>query len=115
MALDDMNDFLSNVTGYHKAIEEEFEIAVNSEDPLQVRKLMEKKLATAIPGFVAELIKLAHFAENDNTRISAIKYGMQLYFKDSVADADPLTAMLDSLTDNSKKSEAIKTDTSSSD
>lgn len=98
----EFNEFISKVAGYHKAIEEEYEVAAKSDDTQEVRTLIDKKIATALPGFVDELIKIVTFSDSDNARLSGIKFAFNWYFKESSPENDPFTAMLNKLTKNDK-------------
>ena len=80
MAANEFEHFISKVDGYHKAIEEEFEILSATEGTEDVRKLIDKKIAAALPRFVDELITIAHAGDTDNAKLNAIKFAFNWYF-----------------------------------
>lgn len=102
MAEENFDEFITKVAGFHKAIEEEFEIA-SSDDSADVRKLVDKKIAMALPGFVDTLINIAQFGETDNAKLNAIKFAFNYYFKDSGSVDDPFTKMLGDLMKDANK------------
>ena len=95
----EFDSFLSKVEGYHKAFEEEYRILTETDnDPSEVRKLIDKKIAAALPGFVDQLILIAQMGDTDNAKLSAIKFAFNWYFKESTSTEDPFTKMLSDLT-----------------
>src|ERR1051325_5766667 len=93
-----LDHFLSKVEGYQKAIEEEYAVLSSSDSAEDVRKLIDKKIASALPGFVDQLILIAQAGDSDNARLSAIKFAFNWYFKESSGTDDPFTKMLNDLT-----------------
>jgi hypothetical protein len=104
----DFDSFISKVQGYHKAFKEEYEV-ISSENPDDIRKLIDQKMAAALPGFVDQLILIAQMGDTDNAKLSAIKFAFNWYFKESVGGEDPFTKMLNELTKNDVKTEEKST------
>ena len=76
MPNDDFESFLNKVDGYEEALKQEYEVAstADEEDQLNtVRKLIEKKIAVALPGFVDDLILIARAGDTDSSRLKAIR------------------------------------------
>ena len=101
MPNDDFESFLNKVDGYEEALKQEYEVAstADEEDQLNtVRKLIEKKIAVALPGFVDDLILIARAGDTDSSRLKAISFAFNWYFKESTSADDPFSRLLTELT-----------------
>jgi hypothetical protein len=101
--MSDFESFLTKVEGYHKAIEQEYEVSLAEGDPTEVRKVIDKKIAAALPGFVDQLVLIATMGDTDNAKLNAIKFAFNWYFNDSTSTEDPFTKMLTDLTSNTQE------------
>lgn len=101
--MDEYSSFINNLGKYEKSLQEEYEVATNSEDPLTVRKLIDQKIAAALPGFVDDLILIARTGDTDSSRLKAIQFAFNWYFSSDQGHSDPFTKLLNELTDNDNK------------
>jgi len=107
---DEFESFIGNLQGYEKSLQEEYEIAKNAQDTESVRKVIEKKIAQALPGFVDDLILIARTGDTDSSRLKAIQFAFQWYFKESAGEEDPFSKLLGELTKNDSKPEPTPTE-----
>lgn len=103
--MDEYSSFINNLGKYEKSLQEEYEVATNSEDPATVRKLIDQKIAAALPGFVDDLILIARTGDTDSSRLKAIQFAFNWYFKESSNTTDPFSKLLNELTNNDNKDE----------
>jgi hypothetical protein len=97
---DDFGGFINNLQGYEKSLQEEYEIAQANQDLETIRTLIENKIAKALPGFVDDLILIARTGDTDSSRLKAIQFAFNWYFKESTSADDPFSALLTQLTSN---------------
>lgn len=100
---DPFADFITKVQDHHKAIEEEFEVAQDADDPTKVKEIFRKKLATSLLKLLDDLLFIAHLSKSDPARLNAIKYAFQLYFDGTIGEDDPFSKLLNELTENEAK------------
>jgi hypothetical protein len=103
--MDEYQSFISNLGKYEESLQQEYEIATNAEDTTQVRKLIEQKIAQALPGFVDDLILIAKIGDTDSARLKAIQFAFNWYFANNTSAADPFSVLLGELTKNDKRSQ----------
>jgi hypothetical protein len=100
---DEFGSFINNLGEYEKSLQEEYEVAVESDSPENVHKLIEKKIAKALPGFVDDLILIAQMGDTDSSRLKAIQFAFNWYFNNSTEAGDPFSKLLNELTNNDPK------------
>lgn len=95
---DDPDEYLKSLQGWHKAVEEEFEIAKASGDPEKVREVAKKVIGDRIPDFARNLVDIADHGASDTSRLNAIKFAFEFYFgKDASATEPEFEKMLKEL------------------
>jgi hypothetical protein len=97
---DEFGSFINNLGDFEKALQEEYELAIGAEDTISVRKIIETKIAKALPGLVDDLLLIARLGDNDNAKLKAIKFAFDWYFQNNTEAQDPFTALLNQLTEN---------------
>ena len=95
---DDFESFIGKVGGYEDALRQEHEVIEADGDIDTIRKLIEKKIACALPGFVDDLILIARTGDTDSSRLKAISFAFNWYFKESTSADDPFSRLLTELT-----------------
>ena len=95
---DEFESFIGKVGGYEDALKEEFEIASSADDVETIRHLVETKIARALPGFIDDLILIARAGDTDSSRLKAIQFAFNWYFKESTSGDDPFSRLLTELT-----------------
>lgn len=96
--MDEYESFVNKVSGYEDALRQEHEVASSAGDVEVIRKLIDDKIAKALPGFVDDLIMIARTGDNDNVKLKAIQWAFDWYFKQNPDAADPFTKLLNELT-----------------
>jgi hypothetical protein len=96
--MDEFESFVGKVSGWEEAIKQEHEVASSDGDIETIRKLIEKKIAVALPGFVDDLILIARTGDTDSSRLKAIQFAFNWYFKESTSADDPFSKLLNELT-----------------
>jgi hypothetical protein len=97
---DEFESFVGKVGGYEQAMKEEFEVATSEDNAETIRKIIERKMAMALPGFVDDLILIARTGDTDSSRLKAIQFAFNWYFKESTSADDPFSKLLNDLTKN---------------
>jgi hypothetical protein len=108
--MDDYGSFINNLQGFEKSLQEEYEIATNNDSPDTIRKLIEQKIAQALPGFVDDLILIARAGDTDSSRLKAISFAFNWYFKESTSADDPFSILLNELTKNDDENPQLRPD-----
>ncbi|HEY1249183.1 MAG TPA: hypothetical protein VGE97_09360 [Nitrososphaera sp.] len=102
---DEFESFINKVGGYEEAIRQEHEVIESDNTPDTVRKLIETKIARALPGFVDDLILIARTGDSDTARLKAISFAFNWYFKESTSADDPFSKLLTELTEPKNQDE----------
>jgi hypothetical protein len=95
---DEFESFIGKVGGYEDALRQEHEVIESDGDIDTIRALIEKKIAVALPGFVDDLILIARAGDTDSSRLKAISFAFNWYFKESNSADDPFSKLLSELT-----------------
>jgi len=95
---DSYESFIDKIGGFEDALKQEWEVAQNSNDTDTIRSLIEKKIACALPGFVDDLILIARAGDTDSSRLKAISFAFNWYFKESASAKDEFSMLLSDLT-----------------
>lgn len=97
--------YLEDLQNWHRAIEEEYGIALEDGDPEKIREVIRKKLGQRLTDFVDNLIDIADKATSDMARLNAIKFAFEFYFgKNAAAGEGDFEKMLKELTKNKEES-----------